>query len=250
MSAAVTALAVDSSSRTTARLTWTDGAGNDGVEIYKSTSNSLAAASFLAVAAQGAQLYKITALQPGTTYYFWARGRVDGQAPAAAAGSVNITTLGNAGNPGDQVVQEIIEAAEERVEAVLSTDWHKLDYIRDPRKNSKMGTNRGWGIRMGASAPGEAPVFGAYTQTFSLDVVLMMGSVPGKGDSQIQAAEFEAMSWADRFVRDFLGTRLYLSSNVLRVADPSIGAPEYLQDTEAVLIVVSFPVQYRNRLRP
>lgn len=244
-----TNLAANSTGRTTARLTWKDDQANTAVEVYRSATNDLAAARCVAVIPQGEQIYLQQALRPGTTYYFWVRGRSDGDSPSDPAGPVSSTTLGNLGNPGDYIIREIVQAAEARAADVLPSDWRQLEYARDLAKNSKMGSDRGWGVRWSSQQPASAPVFGSYRQQLALQVVLMMG-VPTKGDQDLAEAEQEAASWADRFIRDFLTTRMYMPQYVIQVKDPSQDAPLYLQDAEALALVITFPTIYSNRLKP
>ncbi len=245
-----TALQVACSSRTAARLTWTDADGNDAVEIYRGLEVSPETADFVAVVPQGVQLYKDEVLIQGTTYFYWLRGRANGEVPSDLSIAATITTLGAAGNPGDAAVASILAGAKSRIRSVLPADWTELTYVRNPEKNPAMKNTRGWGVLIGPSEPGAAPVFGSYTQTMQLQVVLMMTTKPGKGDSEVEAAELEAQLWVDRFLRDFLYSGLYLGQYVLKVSDPTTGAPERFQDGEAFTITISFPVQYRNRLRP
>lgn len=245
---AATSLSVTIAGRTSARLNWIDGAANAWNEIYRGTVDDITTASFVAMVAQGVQVYMDAALSEGTAYFWWVKARTSADTFAAATASVTGTTLGASGNPGTDIVNQIVTAGKERLANLLSSDYKQLEYARDLRKNNKINRDRGFGFVPADSIPGDASVFQSYTQTQAFEVVLTRGVVPGKGDRQIEVAEQEIYQWADRIIRDFKHTNLYKKDIIVRIADPSASAPEYLEDMEMVAIRYRFPITYRNSL--
>lgn len=247
MAAAVTNLAVEATGRKSASVTWTDDAANDFVEVYRGLTSSFAAASFVAMVAQGQQQYADTALDGGTTYYWWTKGRDDADDISATTGPVSVATVGDAGTAGTDLVADIVQGFKDRIAAVISSEYRPLTYVRELEKNDKGILDKGYGVLPKASEPGEPAIFGSYTQRQDFQIILTRNVPPSKGDASIETAELELYQWFDRLVRDFKGSRLYLST-VVRIGDPSAQEPEYLKDTQAVALKYTFPVTYRNTL--
>jgi hypothetical protein len=216
------------------------------VDIYRGTSASFGSASFIANVEDGVQAYISTGLTAGTTYYWWVLGRTVAGV-SNEVGPASATTFGEAGNPGTNIVEQIVGSMLSRCTSLLPADWKALKYPRTPEKADKVGRDRGFGVVPRGSAPGEPAVFGSYTQTQVFEVVLSKGLRPGKGEGQATEAEALLYTWADRLIRDFKGTRLY-EDVVLRIGDPSMEAPEYLEDGELAVLRIAFPVTYRSPL--
>ena len=233
--------------RTSIKLTWTDGALTTHQAVYRHTADVFGSASIVDLVVVGAQTYTDTGLTPGTAYYYWLLPVGTGGVGTQTS-SVNGTTTGNSGSVGEDIVNDILEAMKDRLVEVLPTDWKELEYVKDLKKNNKLNRDKGYGIQLGSASPGEAPVFGAYTQTLNFEVVLTRGAIPGKGDRQIELLEQDLYTWFDRIIRDFKKNKLYQPSLIVRIVDPSAEKPEYLEDVEMVALRYTFPIMYRNNL--
>lgn len=243
-----TSFVATSRGRTDIALTWTDGANTDAQLIYRHTADVFASASAIGSAVNGAGAYVDLTGVPGSTYYYWLLPIGSGGVGTQTS-SVTAATLGATGNPGTDIVAQIIEAMVARLANQLPSDWHRLKYARTPDKNDKVGRDKGYAAIPGASEPGtEAAVFGSYTQKQTFTVVLSKGCVAGKGDTQLAEAEKLLYQWMDRVIRDFKASKLYEADVVVRIADPSIDAPEYFEDDEMVVLRANFPILYRNTL--
>lgn len=243
-----TGLAVTITGRTSARLTWVDGASGASVDIYRGTTSVFASAAFVAMVLQGVQVYTDEALSEGTTYYWWTKVRNSAGDLSVVNGPVTDMTIGVAGSPGSDIVTQIVDGFKARIAAVLPSEYKQLPYARDLAKNDRVRRDKGYGVVPGSSAPGEPALFRNYTQTHDFEVVLTRSVAPGKEDRRIEVAEQELYQWFDRLIRDCKGSRLYETDVVVRIGDPSAGSPEYFEDLEMVAIRYTFPVTYRNTL--
>lgn len=242
-----TSLAVEITGRESARLTWVDGDDTDALLVYRHTADVFGSAAVVGATIAGEQVYIDSDISQGTAYYWWVKPLGSGGV-GTEAGSVTGTTIGEAGNIGTNLVEQIVDAFHARLAAQFPADWHRLKYARQVEKNDKIGRNRGYACLPKSGERSKASVFGAYTITQDFDIILTKGVQPGKGDSGISEAELELYTWMDRVIRDAVTTKLYESDIVLRVQEPTLEAPEYFEDEEMVVIRASFPVTYRNNL--
>lgn len=249
MATVVTAVAAKQTGRTSERVSWKDGANNTLNEIYRAPSASFGASKIIGIVPQAVQIFKDSGLTPGTIYYYYVRGRAADDSIASAVGPGSDTTLGNAGDPGDTLVQQIIQAMQTRIADVLPTVNKELEYVYDLSKNQKLGNVFRFGVRAADARPGRAQVFGAYTQEKNFEVIFMEGTSGGSDDKNTERAVFDMEPWVDRIIREFKASHLYLPTIALLVADPSSSRPVPVPGTEAVAITVTFPIQFRNTLK-
>jgi hypothetical protein len=242
------ALAVTVTGRTTARLSWADGAGNSYIEVYRGNTSTFTAAAYVALVNAGVQVYVDDELSAGGTYYWWVKGRNSSGGTSNQGSFVTASTYGTGGVPGEDMIGAIITAAKGRLADILATEFKELPYSRDLEKNDKIRRDRGYGVLMRGTEPGEAAVFRSYTQTLSMDVILTRAVQSGKYESGVATAEAELAQWFDRIIRDFKTTNLYRKDLIVKIGDPSSLSPEYYEDTEMVAMRYTFPVQYRNAL--
>lgn len=239
---APTSLVATTTGRTTARLTWTDGASNLSIDIYRGLTSTIGDASFVANVAAGTQEYHDSGLSDGTAYYYWIYGRTVAGV-SNPLGPETITTYGTAGNPGTNIVSQIVTAAKTRLAAVLSSDFEQLKSVKDLKKNERVPW--GYGVTLGEEAPSESSVFGSYTADLALQVILYRAPNAIQNDRDIETAELALEQWKDRVHREFTTTRLYENDVIVRIGDPEVSI-EYLEDSEAVALRLTFPVMYRN----
>lgn len=235
-------LTVTATGRTTSRLLWTDGPSNLSIDIYRGLTSTIGDASFVANLAAGTQEYLDSGLADGTSYYYWIYGRTVAGV-SNALGPETITTYGSAGNPGTNIVSQIVTAAKTRLAAVLSSDFEQLKHVKDLKKNERVPW--GYGVTLGEETPSEASVFGSYTADLALQVILYRSPNAIQNDRDIETAELTLEQWKDRVHREFTTTRLYENDVIVRIGDPDV-SPEYLEDSEAVALRLTFPVMYRN----
>ncbi len=245
----VTSVVASHPGRTSMRVTWTDGASPNTLnEVYRATSASFAASSFIGMVAQGVQLFRDSDLTPGTAYYYYVRGRNAADSIASAVGPGTDTTIGDAGDEGDDFVQQIIQAMQARIVDLLPTQSKQLDYVYDLEKNPKLAGWIRYGVRPGESQPGAAAVFGSYTQEQNFEVIFSMDTDGGSTDKDVETGVFEIGKWVDRVIREYKASRLFLPTFVLRVADPKVSKPEMIPGTQSVYVILTFPIMFRNTL--
>ncbi len=246
--AAPTQISATALGRSEIRLNWVDGADNEGILIRSALVDDPAQAVLVGAVDAGVEVFRHAGLAAGVQRFYWLKP-FEGTDLGPDSNSVDATTAGAAGSPGANLVGQICDAAKGRLANILSVDWKEAQYTREPEKNAKMGRDRTYGVAPDESTPGEAAVFGSYTQELTMDVVLMKGADGGVGEKAIADAEGELYGWADAVIRDFKKNRLYIPSTVLRVADPTLGKPEFIAGAEGVLLKVSFRIMYRNRIK-
>lgn len=237
-----TSLVASAIGRESIRITWTDASGTEAQLIYRHTEDSFGAASVIGGVDAGEQLYTDNGLASGTQYFYWLLPLGTG-GPGTQTSSVNATTYGAAGNPGTDIVSQIVTAAKTRLTAVLSSDFEQLKYVKDLKKNGR--TPWGYGVLIGDEEPTEPSVFGSYTAEMALQVVLYRAPNAIQNDRDIEEAELTLEQWKDRVHREFTTTRLYENDVIVLISDPSV-TPEYFEDSEAVALRLTFPVKYRN----
>ncbi len=244
---APTGLSATALGRVEIRLNWADGVNTEGQLILAGPVNDPAQASLVGAVDGGVQLFKHAGLPSGSQRFYWLQP-ISTDELGAVTGSATATTAGAQGAPGDNLIGMIISAAKGRLLNVLPADWKEAAFIRQPERNSKMGRDQAWGVMPGSGDPGEAAVFGSYTQDLEVIVGLFKGADGGQGETAVAAAEGDLYTWADRVVRDFKKNRFFIPSIVLRVADPTFEKPEYIAEAEGVLLKMTFRVMYRNKI--
>lgn len=239
---APTSLAATTTGRDTVRLTWVDGANTSAFLVYRHTADVYGSASVVGSVVSGSQLYTDTGLAPGTAYYYWLLPLGSGGVGSQTS-SVTATTYGAAGNIGSDIISQIVTAAKSRLVSVLSSDFVQLKWVKDIKKNERVPW--GYGVDIGNEEPSEGHVFGSYTADISLKVVLYRNPNAIVSDRDTETATLTLEQWKDRVHREFTTTRLYESDVIVQIKDPST-EPVFLEDAEAVALVMTFPVTYRN----
>ena len=244
-----TNLVLQNTGRTTAKLVWTDGAGNSFNEVFRNTVDTQSTSTAVGIVSQATQEFQDTGLVAGTTYYWWIKGRHSDDSVSAAVGSVTGATVGTSGIAGTNVVEQIKDAALARTSTVLGTSYRQLEYVRDLEKNNNKGKTKGYGIIVGEATPSDDGINRSFQFDHTFTVVLTEHIERKKNERDQETAALSLATAMDSIVKDFQEKRLGLPSLVIQVQHPTIEEREVLEDGSTVVLRASFPVIYRQAFR-
>ena len=244
-----TNLVLQNTGRTTAKLVWTDGAGNSFNEVFRNTVDTQSTSTAVGIVSQATQEFQDTGLVAGTTYYWWIKGRHSDDSVSAAVGSVTGATVGTSGIAGTNVVEQIKDAMETRLSTVLGTSYRELDYKRDIEKNSTKAKTNGYGVLVGEAAPSDDTVNRVFQFDHTYTVVLTDHVVRKRTERDQETAALKLTTAMNSIYKDLQQTRLGLPSVVIQVQHPTIEEREVLEGGSTVVLRASFPVIYRQAFR-
>lgn len=144
------------------------------------------------------------------------------------------------------IVEDIFDAITTTVQTAVGASYLPLRRVFDPAQNDFRTVAKGFGVRH-AEASSADGVNRVYTLDHRFEVVLTRAFVDRNDDAAIQEAINELYDKADEVLKASFLTKLGLSSVILIVDSPTIGAPEILPNS-AVSLVVGFNVKYRQAI--
>ncbi len=234
--------------KTKVSLRWLDETGAFLYRIFYNTLDDFASATVAGFQNQGQGIFEVTGLLPGTTYFFFVQTEDNPPDISLPTASVSATTTGSAGIPGVNVVEQIVNGAKARLATVTPAEAHLLEYVREPEKNSREGRKFGYGVMPKVAEPGEPAKFTSYTITQEFFVLLSRGIQKKKDEREIEQGEAELYTLADSIIKDFKLTKLFETDVIVRIGDPSIDEPEFLEAQGLLVLRIIFPITYRQNL--
>ena len=142
------------------------------------------------------------------------------------------------------IVEQIHDQIKSQTQTELGATWTEMPRVFDPTNNDLRSIKRSFGVLHGAAFSVEG-----ITKVYTLDqtfTVLLATSFSERIDDDATQDEINTLyNQADELLKKFIASKLALPSVVHYVSNPSIDAPEILENS-AVLLRVNFDVRYRS----
>lgn len=144
------------------------------------------------------------------------------------------------------IVEQINDAIETRMAAVLSTGWTELKYKFSVNLNSFRDNAQRYGcIPQGMSAV--EGVTRSYTVDQTFQLILTTEYVNKQNDSALQTSTFLLYDKMDAILKDLYLTKITLGTSIiLNTPTFDIEAPEVLDEENVVALRLNLTVKYRQ----
>ena len=144
-------------------------------------------------------------------------------------------------------VNTILTGIKTRVAAVLGSSYSELAFVQEPSDNSFKGAAKRYGVEAGATVQVETKgVLGSFTQEQDFSIKLTDDFASSNtGDSAKLAAAVNLIEKQQAIFADLTETRCGALSVVIQTTSLEIDEPEYLEDTNVVVVTATVAVTYR-----
>jgi hypothetical protein len=143
------------------------------------------------------------------------------------------------------IIEQINDAIEVRVAAVLPAAYKELEYIQDVNKNGEFLNKQRYGVRP-LAGEGINTITNSYTANQVFEVILTHDYVNQQDDSDQRAKMFLLLDEVDTILKDVIKSKVGLNSIVLKIDDFTIVETEFIEEESLVVQRLQLTVQYRQ----
>lgn len=145
-------------------------------------------------------------------------------------------------------VQSIVTAMKASVSTVVGAGWDELPFVQDLSKNNKRTSKFAYGVRPLEANPAEGNILRSIFLDHKFEIILTDSIASRGNDLEIMSSLEELYDQADEIFKVLVNSKISLPDLVIVVSEPSMLAPEIIENAKIVALRLQLKVKYRSDL--
>ena len=143
------------------------------------------------------------------------------------------------------IIEQINDAIEVRVLAVLGSPFLELDYVIVVDKNHFLNNKQRYGVRP-LAGDSILTVTNTYTANQVFEIIITHDYVNQNDDTDQRAKMFLLQDKVDSLLKDIIKTKVGLNNIILKIDEFVIAEAEFIEEESLVIQRLQLTVQYRQ----
>lgn len=145
-------------------------------------------------------------------------------------------------------VTSIITEMKSQIATVLGATWQELQFVQELNRNNTRTAKNAYGVRPLDASSAEGAALRTITLDHFFEIILTDALIRRKADTDVEASTGTLYDKADEIFKVLVNSKVNLPSIVLSVSEPSLSAPEIIEDANLIAVRMRVKVKYRSTL--